>query len=72
MNIQDIPRRGGDYSSVALIDAATVLLNKRRPDIPNDFLVKLFGLAVPEDIERYTADQLAGIAEQGFELFREG
>jgi len=71
MNIQDIPRRGGDYSSVALIDAATVLLNKRRPDIPNDFLVKLFGLAVPEDIERYTADQLAGIAEQSWSFLAE-
>ncbi len=54
MNVQDIPRGGDDYASVALIDAATALLAKRKRDIPDDFLAKLFGLAVPEDLARYT------------------
>ncbi|MGA2892664.1 MAG: NAD-glutamate dehydrogenase [Xanthobacteraceae bacterium] len=71
MNVQDIPRRSDDYPSVALIDAATVLLTKRRPDIPDDFLLKLFGLAVPEDLDRYSADQLAGIAEQSWSFLAE-
>ena len=66
MNVQDIPRNGDDYASVALIDAATALLASRNRDIPDDFLAKLFGLAVPEDLERYTAEQLAGIAEQSW------
>ena len=59
MNVQDIPRSGDDYASVALIDAATALLAKRKPDIPDDFLAKLFGLAVPDDLERYSAEELA-------------
>jgi glutamate dehydrogenase len=66
MNVQDITRSGDDYASVALIDAATALLAARRNDIPADFLAKLFGLAVPEDLARYTAEQLAGIAERSW------
>ena len=66
MNVQDIPQRGDDYASVALIDAATILLARRRRDIPDDLLAKLFGLAMPEDLGRYTADELAGIAEQSW------
>jgi glutamate dehydrogenase len=71
MNIQDMTRGGDDYASVALIDAATVLLAARRSDIPDDFLAKLFGLAVPEDLARYTAEQLAGIAEQSWSFLAE-
>jgi glutamate dehydrogenase len=66
MNVQDIPHSGDDYASVALIDAATALLAKRKRDIPDDFLAKLFGLAAPDDLERYTAEELAGIAEQSW------
>jgi glutamate dehydrogenase len=71
MNVQDVPRGGDDYASVALIDAATALLAKRKRDIPEDFLAKLFGLAVPEDIERYSADELAGIAEKSWAFLAE-
>jgi glutamate dehydrogenase len=71
MNVQDIPRSGDDYASVALIDAATALLAKRKRDIPEDFLAKLFGLAVPEDLERYRAEELAGIAEQAWSFLAE-
>ena len=55
MNAQDIPRNGDDYAGAALLDAAAALLAKRRSDIPDDFVAKLFGLAVPEDLERYGA-----------------
>jgi len=66
MNVQGIPCSGDDYAGVALIDAATALLATRRPDIAADFLAKLFGLAVAEDLERYSAEELAGIAEQSW------
>src|SRR5580704_13124696 len=71
MNVQDIPRGGDDYAGMALIDAATAVLAKRKPDIPKDFLAKLFGLAVPDDLERYTAEELAGMAEQSWAFLAE-
>ena len=71
MKVQDIPRSDDDYASVALIDAAAALLTKRKRGIPDDFVVKLFGLAVPEDLERYSAEELAGIAEQSWSFLAE-
>ena len=79
MNVQDVPRgdaprddrRDGDYASVALIGEAGALLAQRRRDIPDDFLAKLFGLAVPQDLERYTAAELAGIAERSWSFLQE-
>jgi glutamate dehydrogenase len=66
MNVQDIPRRTGDYPNVALLEAATALLAKLDGKIPDDFFAKLFGLAAPEDLAHYTAEELAGIAEQSW------
>jgi glutamate dehydrogenase len=66
MNVQDTVAAGEDYTSAALIDAAMTALARRNRDVPDDFLVKLFGLAVPEDLERYTADELAALAEQSW------
>ena len=71
MAVQDIPRNRSDHAGVALLDAATALLAKRTPDIPDDFLAKLFGLAVPDDIERYSAELLAGLAEQSWAFLAE-
>jgi len=71
MNVRDIPRSADDYAGVALIDAATLLLAKRKSAIPDDFLAKLFGLVVPEDLARYTADELAGIAERSWSFLGE-
>jgi len=76
MNVQDIPRgdvphSGDDYASVALVAAASALLTRRKPDIPDDFLAKLFGLAVPEDMECHTAEELADIAEHAWSLLLE-
>ena len=64
MNVQDNPGTGADPAGSALIDAAATMLTTCRPDIPADFLATLFGLAVPEDLERYTAEELADIAER--------
>src|SRR5277367_180926 len=76
MNVQDVPRgdlphSGDDYASVALIDAVTAELMRRRRDIPDDFPAKLFGLAVPEDLERYTAEELVDIAERSWSFLQE-
>ncbi len=81
MNVQDVPRQdvprgdlphsGDDYASVALIGAATAVLAQRQRDIPDDFAAKLFGLAVPEDLERYTAEELADIAERSWSFLQE-
>ena len=68
MNVQDTVRADEDFTSAALIDAAAAVLARRHRDVPDDFLVKLFGLAVPEDLERYTADELAALAEQSWIL----
>ncbi len=76
MNVQDIPHdrmpgTADDHASAALIDAAAVILAKRGRDIPDDFLAKLFGLAVPEDLQRCTANELAAIAEQSWSYLAE-
>ena len=71
MNDQRLPRDDADHARMTLLDAAAGVLAKRRPNIPDDFVVKLFGLAVPEDLERYSADALAGIAERSWAFFAE-
>src|SRR5271155_2727225 len=71
MNVQDIPRGGDDFAGMALIDAASALLTKRKPDIPADFLAKLFGLAAPDDLKRYKPDELAGIGERSWAFLAE-
>jgi len=71
MNVQDMPRSDDDYAGVALIDAAAALLAKRARGIADGFVARLFGLAVPEDLERYNADELAGIAERSWSFLAE-
>jgi glutamate dehydrogenase len=68
MNLQDIPRAGDDRTGLALVVAAASLLAERRRDIPRDFLAALYGYAVPDDLARYRADELAAIAEQSWAL----
>jgi len=71
MNVPDFPHGAADRAGVARIDAAAALLAKRKPDIPADFLAGLFGLAVPEDLARYGADELAALAEQAWAFLAE-
>ena len=66
MDIEHRLRNGADDAGAALIDAAAIVLAKRRHGIPDGFLVKLFGHAVPEDIARYSAEELAGFAERSW------
>ncbi len=66
MKAQDISRGDDGHASAALLDKAAALLEKRKPDISQGFVGELFGLAVAEDLERYSAEALAGIAEQSW------
>jgi glutamate dehydrogenase len=63
--MNDFPRSNDDPGA-PLIDAATGVLAKRNPDIPTNFLAKLFGLAAPEDLQRYNAGELADAAEKAW------
>ncbi len=66
MNVQDIPRNDGGGVDQPLIGAAAAALAVREPSIPSDFVAKLFGLAVPEDLERYRPEELAAFAAQAW------
>ena len=66
MNVQDIPRPEDDAAAQTLIETAAALLAERRRDIPPDFLIEMFGHAVPDDLERYQPAELAGIAEHAW------
>ena len=71
MNAQDIPRSNDGHAGAALLDAAAALLAKRKSGIPADFVTRLFGLAVPDDLDRYSAEALASIAEQSWAFLAE-
>ncbi len=64
MAVQNIPRPHENPSKETLVGAATAVLAGRRRDIPLDFLAELYGRAVPDDLERYSPEELAALAEQ--------
>ncbi len=54
-----------------VIDQARAALSERRGDIPATFVERLYGHAVPEDVLRYAAADLADLAEQAFDFLVE-
>jgi glutamate dehydrogenase len=66
MTVQNLPRPDDADIGQAFIGAAAAMLAGCRPDIPQDFLADLYGHAVPDDLERYRPEELAGIAEQSW------
>jgi glutamate dehydrogenase len=65
MNAQTVAetsRSDGEDAAQKLIAAAASVLASRKPDIPGDFLAVLFSRAVPEDLARYPAHELALLA----------
>ena len=70
MNVPDFPRRGG-HDHGGLLAAAAALLAERQAGVPDDFLAGLFGLAVPDDLARYGAEELAAIAERSWSFLAE-
>ena len=55
----------------ALIEQAGAALAQRRPAIPPTFTTQLYGHAVPEDLVRYTAADIAALAERAWDFLRE-
>ncbi len=61
---------GSEHESAAriVIEQARVALSERRGDIPATFVAQLYGQAVPEDVVRYAATELAELAERAFDF----
>ena len=66
MAIQESVRSDAKSGSQSLIGAATAALALRDPGMPTDFLAELFRLAPPEDLERYSPEELAAIADDSW------
>ncbi len=66
MNVQDFPRTADEEAGRTLIAAAAAALAARGSAVPEAFLGELFGLAVPDDLQRYRPEELAALAEQSW------
>jgi glutamate dehydrogenase len=66
--MQDSPRTENKAGSLPLMGAAGATLARRNPNLPAEFLTELFGLAVPEDLERYAPEELAAIADNSWKF----
>ncbi len=60
--------RDDDSAAHAVIDTAGAALAGRRGDIPKGFVAQIFERAVPEDVVRYGADDLAMLAERAYDF----
>src|SRR5580704_11372579 len=63
--------RDDDSAAHATLDNAGVALAARRNDIPANFVAQLYARAVPEDVARYAADDLAALAERAYDFIVE-
>ncbi|MGA3140262.1 MAG: NAD-glutamate dehydrogenase [Xanthobacteraceae bacterium] len=70
MVVEDSPRAAQENATQSLIGAATAILAARRPDIPGNFLADLLAQALPDDLQRYAPDELAGLAEQAWSFLQ--
>ena len=66
MAADDMRSAGDQDAAGALIEAASVLACERRPDMPKDFTIALFGAAVAEDVLGYQAAELAALASSAW------
>ncbi|HZP71341.1 MAG TPA: NAD-glutamate dehydrogenase [Pseudolabrys sp.] len=57
-----------DTATRATIERAGAMLGRRRPEISEKFVVQLYGRAVPEDVMRYAADDLATLAAGAYDF----
>jgi glutamate dehydrogenase len=70
MVVEDSPRAAQENATQSLIGAATAILAARRPDIPGNFLADLLAQALPDDLQHYAADELAGLTEQAWSFLQ--
>src|SRR5271169_6062839 len=61
-------QEGADRAAIAQAAAA---LGRSRKGIPAGFVAQLYARAVPEDVARYGAADLADLAERAYEFLRE-
>ncbi len=59
----------GGRTSQSILRSAAAALALREPGVPEDFLEKFFGQALPEDLERYRPQELAAIADDSWAFF---
>ena len=66
MAVMNLTRAEEGEAGQTLVEAAAALLAARRSDVSRDFLLALFERATPDDLMRYSPDELAGIGEQSW------
>jgi glutamate dehydrogenase len=67
----DRPGTEEDAAARATIARADALMAERGASIPNNFAAQLFGRAVPEDLLRYAAEDLATFAQDAWSFLAE-
>jgi glutamate dehydrogenase len=60
-----------DAAASSIIDKASRALAGRRADIPQDFVALLYARVVPDDVTRYDAEDVAGLAERAYDYLKE-
>ena len=70
MVVEDNPRAAQEDATESLIGAATAVLAAHRPDIPGSFLAELHAQALPDDLQHYAPDGLAGLTEQAWSFLQ--
>lgn len=65
------PRSEDDSAARTLLDAAGAALARQKLKVPATFLPALYGRAVPEDLARYQADELARLAADAWSFLAE-
>src|SRR5664279_4259192 len=63
--------RDNDTAAKVALEDVGVALTGRRSDIPASFVAQLYARAVPEDVLRYGADDLAVLAERAYDFIVE-
>ena len=66
MAVVNMPRAEEGEAGQTLVEAAASVLAARRSDIPRDFLIELLERAAPDDLVRYSPEELAGVGEQSW------
>ena len=64
----ELPASADDNAAQPFLVEADALLHGRRPDIPATFVAELYARAVPEDVARYAAADLAELGERAWDF----
>ena len=67
----EFPATEEESAARGVIEQASAALGRRRRDIPGTFVAQLYGRAVPEDVVRYGADDIAALAERAYDFLAE-